>query len=116
MEMVARRVVAVVMFVSLFLVFGGYSAQAQTPGSMIVGTWTIFGYGGTVVFNANGTVTGLPPWQMWTVVGDMMALFSPGSARRGVAIVHEFRLSSDGSLLLIFEQGDREGTLRGRRN
>ncbi|MCL2600043.1 MAG: hypothetical protein FWD88_02535 [Treponema sp.] len=115
--MVARRVVAVVMFVSLFLVFGGCSAQAQSANNeqRIVGTWTNLHSGETVVFNANGTFTGwseLEHYQNWAAAGDRIAFFRASSSE---AWTVNFRISSDGRTLIMFEDNRAWGVVL-RRN
>ena len=81
------------------------SCAAQTGGNeqRLVGSWTHVVHDDTVVFNANGTVTG---WQEamgganrthWVAAGNRLFLFVPN----GGATTLEFAISTDGRTLIV---------------
>ena len=75
------------------------AAQSAGNEQRLVGTWTCLHDGSTIVFNANGTVSGWNWYTHWAAAGDRIVAFAPGhlSDRE----MFELRISSDGRTLIL---------------
>jgi len=89
------------------------SAQSPSNEQRLLGTWTSLHDSSTIVFNANGTVSGLPVtvenpanrrWESpthWAASGNIIIVFIPGTDNPGSRTSLGFHISSDGRTLII---------------
>jgi len=94
---------AVLFFALMLAISMATVAQAGSDGQQLVGTWTDLLDNSTVIFNANGTVSGLSlagmPFERWIVADHRIALFL--TDRVEAPLISSFYFSSDGRTLLI---------------
>jgi len=94
---------------AILMAFSPQASNAQAAGNeqRLVGSWTCLYSGSVVVFNADGTVTGLPgvffpgrtPPTHWAAAGNALVLFRTAGARPRGRV--GFYISSDGQTLVF---------------
>jgi hypothetical protein len=75
-------------------------AQTSSNEQRLVGTWTNLYVDGSVVFKADGTVTGIDVGFIpthWAAAGERLIFYIPGSQRA----LRYFHISNDGRTLII---------------
>ena len=91
------------------------SAQTSVDEQRLLGSWTDMHTDVTIVFNADGTVTGIPTtWYgfaatNWAAADGRIVIFRTGGWGTSFSSATNFYISSDGRTLII-------GTLAFRRN
>jgi len=106
----------VLIILALLTIFNPYEVGAQSPSNeqLLVGSWTNLHTEATLVFNADGTVSGTgwenlynqatrrkqPPTH-WAAAGNTIIIFIPGGDDSNARWNGTFIISSDGRTLII---------------
>jgi len=105
-------------FFSVMMVFllasciNGESANAQSSNNeqRLIGTWVAV-TGGTWIFNADGTGTGVPDdtrksdIEKYKLFGNKLAIFFNGGSYTSTVATYDFFISNDGKTILLVGTG-----------